>query len=621
MMNNLDLSTETGLIGMQIPVSLITSPSVSTFLAEEDASMCPLLFPATPSPPPMDFVHPLTPSTGIEENLTDAADDARAETSSSSGSSGIGMDIPVAGTTTLYNNKNVYQNLGNNNETIQENGTKQYASLNIQITKDTPGFVHWNWPLIRKCSFFFFVSAVIAMSGVVVMMIMSLPKACNPKTAWYKGSVFYEIFPASFQDSNEDGIGDLLGLSARIGYLSSLGIGVVRLNSIFPSKHYPDHFQNVTTLLDIDEVLGGKRELKIVVDSLHAKNMSLVLDLPIYPLIRELSEPRFMWNSTSNQTLNMESNEDDVEKDMITKSLKLWIDLGVDGFYIKGLENYFDDPYLTENVELWKRTIGSNRILIVNKRLFDRVDTKTAAELIRWVDLVEVYLDISQGSKKVAEDTKSIIEGILEPGDGPYIQWSLSGVSERRTSGMSANVSLAATLMQLMLPGSPSIFYGDEIALQESHDPLGDHSDTKHLHHLSTMEFNSSRQFTNRNTLPWLPRGAAVSFDHIEFVADMISLRESSPSIYQNVIRKTSKPERNTSVKFSRNDLLILERWYPRRRSFVSITNFSDKKLSLDLSTMFYSGEIVIGKLKGQRVLFSEFEVGPIETIIIRLDK
>lgn len=115
-MNNLELSTETGLIGVQIPVSqvIFTSPSVSTFLAEEDASMCPLL-PATPSPPPMDFIHPLTPSTGIE----DAGDDAQAETSSSSGSSGICMDIPVAGTTTLYNNKNVYQNLGNNNETIQ----------------------------------------------------------------------------------------------------------------------------------------------------------------------------------------------------------------------------------------------------------------------------------------------------------------------------------------------------------------------------------------------------------------------------------------------------------------------------------------------------------------------
>lgn len=417
-----------------------------------------------------------------------------------------------------------------------------------------------------------------------------------------------------------------MGLSARIGYLHSLGVGVVRLNSIFPSKHYPDHFQNVTTLMDIDEVLGGKKELRIVIDALHAKNMSLVLDLPIYPLIRELSEPRnLIFNSTVNHTMSLQhlqsAEEDDDDDDMITRAIKVWIGLGVDGFYVKGLENYYDDPYLMENVALWKKAVGTNRVLMVSKTLFDRVEPKIANELIRWIDLVDVYLDISQGSQKVAEEIKSTITGILQPGDGPYIQWSLSGVSERRTSRMSPNTTLAATLMQLMLPGSPSIFYGDEIALQESHDPLGDHSDTKHLHHLSTMEWNTSHQFTNRNTLPWLPRGAAVSFDHINFIADKIQLRQLSPSIYQNVIRKTSKPERNTSVKFSRNDLLILERWYPRRRSFVSITNFSNRKLSLDLSSMFYSGEIVIGKLKGQRVLFTEFEIGPIETIIIRLDK
>lgn len=441
------------------------------------------------------------------------------------------------------------------------------------------------------------------------------------RTAWYKGSVFYEIFPASFQDYNDDGIGDLMGLSTRIGYLYSLGIGVVRLNSIFPSKHYPDHFQNVTTLLDIDEVLGGKKELKVVIDSLHAKNMSLVLDLPIYPLIRELNEPRnLLFNNTGNQTLRLHGTEDD-DDDMITNAIKLWAGLGVDGFYIKGLENYYDDPFLTDNVEMWKKTIGTNKVLMVSKTLFDRAEQKIANELLRWIDLVDVYIDISQGSQKVAEQMKNNIEGILAPGDGPYIQWSLSGVNERRTSGMSPNATLAATLMQLMLPGSPSIFYGDEIALQESHDPLGDHADTKHLHHLSTMEWNTSHQFSNRNTLPWLPRGAAVSFDHVDSISDMISLRESSPSIYQNVIRKTSKPERNTSVKFSRKDLLILERWYPRRRSFVAITNFSNRKLSLDLSAMFYSGEIVIGKLKGERVLFAEFEIGPIETIIIRLDK
>lgn len=129
---NMDITGDNGMLGvnMNIPISMITSPSVSTFMPEEDASTC-LLLPATPSPPPMDFIHPLTPSTGNDENTNElAGDDARAETSSS-GSSGIGMDMPIAGTTTLYNNKNVYQNLENNGETIQVGMLKSFAESQL----------------------------------------------------------------------------------------------------------------------------------------------------------------------------------------------------------------------------------------------------------------------------------------------------------------------------------------------------------------------------------------------------------------------------------------------------------------------------------------------------------
>ena len=127
----MDMSADNTLLGVNLPVSMITSPSVSNFLPEEDASTC-LLLPATPSPPPMDFIHPLTPSTGNEENLNEmTGDDARAETSSS-GSSGIGMDVPIAGTTTFYNNKNVYQNLENNGETIQ---VKDFFCVNLNDIK------------------------------------------------------------------------------------------------------------------------------------------------------------------------------------------------------------------------------------------------------------------------------------------------------------------------------------------------------------------------------------------------------------------------------------------------------------------------------------------------------
>lgn len=75
-------------------------------------------------------------------------------------------------------------------------------TLNIPLSKDMPSFVKWNWPVIRKVTFFIFLSGIFAMCGIVVAMIYNLPKICNPDMEWYKGSVFYEIFPASFKDSD-----------------------------------------------------------------------------------------------------------------------------------------------------------------------------------------------------------------------------------------------------------------------------------------------------------------------------------------------------------------------------------------------------------------------------------
>ncbi|XP_055684492.1 neutral and basic amino acid transport protein rBAT-like [Lutzomyia longipalpis] len=630
-MNNLGISTDPALLGVDLPSSLTTSPSVSTFMPEEDASICPLL-PTTPSPPPMDFIHPLTPSTGIDEGNNEdlggefQGDDAQADSSSSGSSSGIGIQVTANGPGSLFN-KHAYQHLGSKNGDItQDNGVTQTGVFSIPMTKDTPSFVNWNWPLIRKCTFFLFMSGLFAMCAIVVAMMFKLPKSCNPEVPWYKGAVFYEIFPASFQDSNGDGLGDLKGLASRIDYLESLGVGAVRLNSIFPAKHYPDHFQNVTTLLDIDEILGTPRDLTYLARILQRRNISLILDLPIYPLVKHLAVIRENFTEATNSTDTEDEEvfqDSDTSEDPVLTAMRFWLSMGVDGFYVKGLENYAGDPYLIENLQEWKFALGSDRILMVSKLVFDSVDDDTAEKVRHCVDLVDVFVDVSNGTKVIAEKVQSILNSrFLAPGFGPWIHWSLGGVTERRLAqGTSSNISLAATLMQLMLPGTPSIFYGDEVALQEVYDPLGEHEESKHLHHLSTMVWDSEIQFTVKEHLPWLPRGAFVAFHHFEHVAGMIRLRGISPSIYQNAVIKEHQSVLNTAVRYSKNDILILERWYPRRNTFTSISNFGSKSLVLDLSGMFYAGEIMLGSLKGEKVFFSSIQVKPMETIIVKLDK
>uniref|UniRef100_A0A182K387 Glycosyl hydrolase family 13 catalytic domain-containing protein n=1 Tax=Anopheles christyi TaxID=43041 RepID=A0A182K387_9DIPT len=643
-MNHLQISTDPTLLGADLlPESLTTSPSVSTFLPEEDASTC-LLLPETPSPP-LDFSHPLTPSMGnaTDNHVRDSVtgdDDQAAETSSSSGSSGIGMVAPVgAGAGNLFSH-NSYQHLRKKSDVVkagQDGSMHHAASLGIAVTKDMPGFVHWNWPLIRKCTFFVFLALIVAMVGIVVAMIATLPKSCNPPATWYKGAVFYEVFPASFQDTNDDGLGDLRGLIGRAEYFKTLGIGSVRLNSIFPSKHYPDHFQEVTSLLDVDEVLGKVEDVQKLAATLHERNISLVLDLPIHPFLEHLSPPTIDLDRLPNRTdgdmitseflrLSRSITAKPDSGTVVSDVLRFWLArTGVDGFYVKGLEHFADDPLLVENVKEWKYLLGPDRILMVGQKFVQQLPERIVHDVLTQVDLVDVYLDVSNGTDGIASTVQDAIQGRLLRGvDHPWVHWSLGSVTERRlASGLSPNATLAATLMELTLPGTPSIFYGDEISLEEANDPKGEHVDTQHLHHLAAMVWdNAQNQFTSRGSLPWLPRSASASLHHLDYVIEAIALRKRSPSIYQKAVVKEEQTLPNTDVKSNQNEILIIQRWYPRRNSFATIANLGPKRVSLDLTAMFYSGEIVAGSsLKHERVYFDRFEINPLETIVVKLHK
>lgn len=52
---------------------------------------------------------------------------------------------------------------------------------------------------------------------------------------WWKNAVIYQIYPASFQDSNNDGVGDLRGITERLDYIKKLGVDVLWLSPIYKS--------------------------------------------------------------------------------------------------------------------------------------------------------------------------------------------------------------------------------------------------------------------------------------------------------------------------------------------------------------------------------------------------
>ena len=99
--------------------------------------------------------------------------------------------------------------------------------------------------------------------------------------------VFYEIFPGSFSDSNGDGIGDIGGIIRRLDYLNdgdpgsglSLGVEGLWLTPVFLSPSY--HKYDVTDYYTVDPAFGTEEELIRLFSLCHERDMLVILDLPL----------------------------------------------------------------------------------------------------------------------------------------------------------------------------------------------------------------------------------------------------------------------------------------------------------------------------------------------------
>jgi alpha-glucosidase len=100
------------------------------------------------------------------------------------------------------------------------------------------------------------------------------------KVPWWKDAVFYQIYPASFQDSNGDGWGDLPGVLSRIDYLQDLGVDAVWLSPIFDSPQ-ADMGYDVSDYQKIYAPYGTVEDVDALVAACHERGMKLLLDLVV----------------------------------------------------------------------------------------------------------------------------------------------------------------------------------------------------------------------------------------------------------------------------------------------------------------------------------------------------
>ncbi len=95
---------------------------------------------------------------------------------------------------------------------------------------------------------------------------------------WLKDTVFYEIYPQSFYDSNGDGIGDIEGIIQKLDYVKSLGCNAIWLNPCYDSP-FMDAGYDVRNYKKVAERYGTNEDLERLFKVAHEKGMKILLDL------------------------------------------------------------------------------------------------------------------------------------------------------------------------------------------------------------------------------------------------------------------------------------------------------------------------------------------------------
>lgn len=101
-----------------------------------------------------------------------------------------------------------------------------------------------------------------------------------PSQAWWKEAVVYQIYPASFLDTDGDGLGDLAGIIAKLDYIKSIGVDAIWLSPIFKSPQN-DMGYDVSDYREIHEPYGSIRDAELLIRGCHERKIKVLLDLVV----------------------------------------------------------------------------------------------------------------------------------------------------------------------------------------------------------------------------------------------------------------------------------------------------------------------------------------------------
>ena len=464
---------------------------------------------------------------------------------------------------------------------------------------------------------------------------------------WWKSAVFYQIYPRSFYDSNNDGIGDLKGVTKKLDHLNDgngggLGIDAIWFSPFFTSPQ-ADFGYDVSDYCNIDEDYGTLEDFDNLVAEAHKRNIKVVLDLVLnhssdqHEWFKESrtdsTNPKADWyvwadpkpdGSPPNNWLavfggaawtyepqreqyylhNFLAEQPDLNwynpevREVLADVVRFWMNRGVDGFRLD-TANYYahdqelrDNPkrppnsrpleddqeanplssYITkyskdrpENIEFihYLRTIfdeGNSIVSVGEIGSSEGLDEtlKLGADYVKHGDGLHMAYTFAMLNKEMnAEYFKHVVrftEDMIEDG---WPCWSLSNhdctrmMSRYNCFYEREGFQQMMLLLLLSLRGTPIIYYGEEIDMEEYRISKEEVKDPQGIRFWPEIkgrdgcrlpfpwDSKASNQGFNDGAKPWLPAKNTLTLDKaladpnstFHVLKEMLTIRKNYPAL------------------------------------------------------------------------------------------
>ncbi|NDV51779.1 MULTISPECIES: alpha-glucosidase [unclassified Salipiger] len=283
----------------------------------------------------------------------------------------------------------------------------------------------------------------------------TLPVPSTEDRDWWRGAVIYQVYPRSFQDSNGDGVGDLLGISRRLPHIASMGVDAVWISPFFRSP-MKDFGYDVSDYCDVDPMFGSLADFDVLIETAHKLGLKVLIDLVMshssdqHPWFQESRSSKdnlranwyvwadakpdgtppnnwlsifggsaWQWDTTRCQYYlhnfltsqpDLNFHEPEVQKTLLDVA-EFWLDRGVNGFRLDTVNFYVHDAKLRDNPALPPERRNPITAPAVNpytwqEHLYDKTQPENLEFLAKLRKLMDRYNAAAVG--EIGEDLRGL---------------------------------------------------------------------------------------------------------------------------------------------------------------------------------------------------------------------